>query len=106
MKSVIIGITFAMASSATAQTATTETSVREAYGARLAGPLATMPSQPNRRLSTRIANRISGRLSTRIERYREPGVDPVQSLVAPVDTKAATAPKTIAPVAQSEDDPN
>lgn len=86
-----------------AQTATTQTSVREAYGARLTGKAVEDTAEANRRLSTRIDSRVNGRLATRIERYRT-NADPTQALVAPTDDGSRSAPRTIAPVPQAEDD--
>ena len=79
--------------------------MREAYGARLTGRTVEDAAETNRRLDTRIDNRVNGRLATRIERYRVPDVDPTQALVAPTDDRSRSAPRTIDPVPQAEDDP-
>jgi len=105
MKSLILALAcVAVAAHASAQTATTRSSVREAYGARLNGKAVEDMVPANRRLATRIDNQVNGRLATRIERY-EVNVDPTQALVAPTDDRARIAPRTIQPVPQAEDDP-
>lgn len=108
MKRLIVGLPCIalcaiMSVPALAQTATTRSSVREAYGARLTGKAVEDTDEANRRLSTRIDNRVNGRLATRIERYRA-NVDPTQALVAPTDDGSRTA-RTIDPVPQAEDEP-
>ena len=106
MKRLILGMAcLVLSTPASAQTATTRSSVREAYGARLTGRAAEDAAETNRRLDTRIDNRVNGRLATRIERYRVPNVDATQALVAPTDDGSRSAPRTIQPVPQAEDDP-
>lgn len=105
MKRLIPGLACVVLSGpALAQTATTQSSVREAYGARLTGKAVDDTGQANRRLDTRIDSRVNGRLATRIERYQV-NVDPTRALVAPTDNSAKIAPRTIEPVPQAEDDP-
>ena len=104
MKRFLLGLAYvAVSTYASAQTATTQSSIREAYGARLTGKAVDDTGQANRRLDTRVNSRVNGRLATRAERYRT-NVNPVQALAALTNDGSRTAPRMIAPVPQSKDD--
>lgn len=84
-----------------AQTASTATAARTAYGARMAQPEGIEVNSS--RVNSRINNRINSRLATRIERY-SPVQDPTASLRRPAIEPARKAIEQ--PLPQQEDAPN